>query len=670
MKLKSTNYFNRDLSWLRFNHRVLQEIQDERNPIYERLKFAAIFSSNLDEFFEVRISEIRRIKSLDKPLRKKLISKPNKLLKAIKKGINKLEEEFDDVLYKQLLPQLESAGARIILLADFDEKIRSFCVSYFNSTLKGKLESRYKFMTDEDRLFIKTGDVCLASQEGDSLILFKLPQNLSRFVEVPDSKIPSYVFIDDLIRIGLSAHYNSHFYSFRISRDAELYILDEYSGNLKEKIAESLSNRETGQISTAVIDRSMPKVLKKLIFKELDISDIDVVCGGAYQKLRDFFSFPFPDVPDHKFKKLEPLRSSELICHEYLFKAIRTKNRVLFFPYESFIEVLRLVEEAAIDEGVSMIKMTLYRVSKESKIALALLNALKNGKKVCVFIETKARFDESNNLYWGDKLKAAGATVIYSYPGIKVHSKILYLERQEADQTIAYGYIGTGNFNENTAKVYTDIGLMTVDKKITKELCQIFEVLERKLIVPNVKSLLVSPFNTRSTFLKLIEKEIENVSEGKPASIVLKMNSLQDKEMIKKLYKASQAGVSIKLLVRGVCCLVPGIEGQSENIEVISIVDRFLEHSRVYIFGNGGNKKMYVGSADWMTRNLDHRIEVMVPITDESIFTKIQASIDLQFADKVKARIIDAAQSNQYVNGEGSHTNSSQHKIYNYLNTF
>lgn len=667
MNTKTIKYFDRDLSWLRFNHRVLQEIKDERNPLFERLKFVAIFSSNLDEFFEVRISEIRRIKSLDKPLRKKLISKPNKLLKSIKKGISKLKEEFHDVLYNQLIPQLDAAGVKIILSDHFDESILTFCKAYFESNVKDILKSKTDFKSDEDRLFVKSQDVYLVGLEKDNLILFKLPAELPRFIEVPNKEVPSYIFIDDLIKVYLREKYQNDFYSMKISRDAELYILDEYSGNLKEKIEMSLSNRETGQITTAVIERNMPKSLKKLLLKELDISDIDIVYGGQFQKLRDFFSFPLPKLAEHKFKELEPLRSEELTCYQCLFKAIRDKDRLLVFPYESFEEVLRLVEEAAEGEEVLTINMTLYRVSKESKIAMALLKALENGKSVCVFIETKARFDESNNIFWGEKLKAAGANVIYSYPGIKVHSKIMYIERRELLGTRSYGYIGTGNFNENTSKVYTDIGLMTADKKITKELKQVFELLERKIIVPKVKRLLVSPFNTRSTFLKLIEKEVLNAQAGKESYIILKMNSLQDPEMIDKLYGASNAGVNIKLIVRGICCLIPGVKGLSENINVISIVDRFLEHSRVYIFANDGKERMYIGSADWMTRNLDHRIEVMIPIKTKEVYKKIRKTITLQLEDKVKARVINSLQENNYISTEGESTMSSQHLIYKFL---
>jgi len=660
-------FYNRDLSWLRFNHRVLQEIMDTRNPLFERLRFAAIFSSNLDEFFAVRIAEIRRLKSLDKPLRKKLISKPNKLLKLIKKGVNNLEKEFNEVLFTQLIPELNKTGINFVLSEKFDDEILSYCFSYFDNNLKDKLQFKRKFVTEEDRLFVKTGEVYFAGEVEGDLILFNLPADLPRFIVTEDGH-SSIIFLDDLIKLNLEKKYSSKFYSVSISRDAELYIEDEFTGNLKDKIEKSLANREVGQISTAMLDEMMPKELKKLIFEELDISETDKIYSGKYQKLKDFFSFPFPSQPSHEYVKLPQIRSSELSCENCLFSAIKDKDRVLYFPYESFEEVVRFVNQAAVDEDVEVIKMTLYRVSKDSQIAHALLKALENGKELCVFIETKARFDESNNIYWGEKLKAAGANVIYSYPAIKVHSKILYIERKEESGTKAYGYIGTGNFNEKTSKIYTDFGLMTADKKITKELRQVFEIFERKLIIPKVKRLLVSPFNTRSKFTQLIENEIENANNGLDAYIILKMNSLQDRKMIEKLYLASNAGVNIKLIVRGICCLIPGVKGFSENISVTSIVDRYLEHARVYIFGNGGEEKMYIGSADWMTRNLDFRIEVVTPIKNKDCFSKIRNTIDLQLADQVKARIIDAEQSNLYKSMEGVYTESSQHNIYASLN--
>ena len=663
----SRKYFNRDLSWLRFNHRVLQEIKDKRNPLFERMKFAAIYASNLDEFFEVRISEIRRIKTLDKPLRKRLITKPNKLLKKIKKNINALGLEFNDALFDDLFPELKAAGVNFVF-PYFDKATSDFCVEYFQKHFAGHLELKQDFNSDEDRLFIKNGNVYLAGISDGKLLICQLPEKSPRFIKIEGVDGNIFIFLDDLIKLNLTKKYGADFYSFKASRDAELYIEDEYSGDLKEKIKNSLSNRETGQISTAMIDKDMPVVLKEVLFEKLNISETDIILGGQYHRLKDLFGVPLPDVPEHEMPKLPAVRSSEITCYQCIFKATKDGDKLLYFPYESFQEIVRLVSEAATGEEVTLIKMTLYRVSKNSAIAQELLKALANGKEVCVFIETKARFDESNNIYWGEKLKAAGANVIYSYPGIKVHTKIMYIERKELQSKRAYAYIGTGNFNEKTSKVYTDYGLLTADKKITSEISQVFQLLERKIIVPKLKKLLVSPFNTRSTFIKKIHTEIENQKNGKESWIILKMNSLQDTEMIETLYEASQAGVKINLLVRGICCLRPGIEGLSENIEVISIVDRFLEHGRVYMFANGGQPDMYIGSADWMTRNLDHRIEVLTPISNKSVFEKIKHTIDLQLNDTVKARVIDEDQTNKYVSMQDDFQQSSQHKIYSYIN--
>ena len=411
-----------------------------------------------------------------------------------------------------------------------------------------------------------------------------------------------------------------------------------------------------------MIDAKMPKELLDEVKKQLDIDNIDIIKSGQYHHLKDLFGFPnFNN--EHTFEKLPPKRNLDLECENCVFSAIIEKDRLLYFPYESFEEVIRFVNQAADDKDVTDIKLTLYRVSDDSAVANALLRALKNGKNVCVFIETKARFDEANNIKWGKILEENGANVIYSYPGIKVHSKIMHVQRIENGEKVGYSYIGTGNFNEKTSKIYTDFGLMTADQRITSEILQVFSVLERKLIIPKIKKLLVSPFNTRSSFDKHIEREIDYAKQGKEAYITLKLNSLQDQQLIDHLYKASNAGVKIRLLVRGICCLVPGIKNQSENIQVTSIVDRFLEHARVYIFANGGKEKMYIGSADWMTRNLDHRIEVVTPILDSEAFQKIKKIVQLQLDDKVKSRIIDKDQKNEYVKFDAQ-SKSSQHLIY------
>ena len=669
MSLITTKYFNRDLSWLRFNHRVLQEAADKRNPLYERIKFLAIYSSNLDEFFEVRVSDIRQIKQLDKKLRKKLVTKPNKLLKEIKKQIDLQGDQLGHIFRKEILPELAEHGIDIINYKEFNKTQKEFALDYFNKHIKDLVTIKTGFHSREDSLFLENEHLYLVSlNKNEDMMCVNIPHNTKRFIEFPVSENRYKIaFVDDIIKHILLEKYNRHFYSVKISRDAQLYIEDEFSGSIVEKIKSSLSKRDTGQITRAIIEFSMPDTILHAFCHALDINDTDIVRGGQRHNLKDLFGFPNPTGKNLSVKELPPKKVKEFSKFDSMFKAIDKKDRLLYFPYESFDDVIRLVEEASTDKYVQTIKMTLYRVSKDSKIAHALLTALKNKKKVVVFIETKARFDEANNIKWGKTLEEHGATVIYSFPNIKVHSKILYIERYKNSELKTYGYIGTGNFNEKTAKIYTDFGLMTSRSNLTKELAQIFEVLERKIIVPKAKKLLISPFNSRVKFSYLIDREIEYAKQGKKAYILLKMNSLQDEELINALYKASNAGVKIDIIVRGICCLVPGIKKQSENIKVTSIVDRYLEHTRVFIFGNDGDEKMYMGSADWMTRNIDHRIEVITPILDADCYSKVKKTIELQLADTVKARVVDAEQTNTYVENPTSEKQSSQVQIYKSL---
>lgn len=667
MSLNTKEYYNRDLSWLRFNHRVLQEAADKRNPLYERIKFLAIFSSNLDEFFKVRVSDIRQIKKLDKDLRKKLITKPNKLLKEIKRQVHIQQEEFGNIFNNQITLELRINGIELVNWTEFSASQIKFAETYFKKISK-QIQNISELKGQKKNVFVENEEIYLVSQSKDKeLVLVKIPNEGSRFFMLPSEKGIWYVtFIDDILKHNFSKLYKSKFYSLKISRDAELYIDNEYSGDLLTKIKNSLSNRDTGQITRALIDSEMPKTLLDSIKNLLDANETDIVRGGTYHNFKDFFGFPNPTAKLPEFMALPPKRQQELIPYESMFEAIRSKDRLFYFPYQSFEDVIRFVEEAANDDQVTKIKATLYRISTDSAIAKSLLKAAKNGKEVCVFIETKARLDEENNIKWGKILENNGAKVIYSYPGIKVHSKILYVERIENNKPRSYGYIGTGNFNEKTARIYTDFGLMSADENITSELLQVFQLLERKIIVPKTKKLLVSPFTTRSKFIELVNAEIKNSKAEKDAYIILKINSLQDPKMIDILYKANNAGVKIRLLIRGICCLVPGIKGQSENIYITSIVDRFLEHGRVYIFGNAGREKLYIGSADWMTRNLDHRIEVITPILDKDIQARIRAVVQLQLNDDVKARIIDAKQQNKYI-GVFPNKQSSQHLIYKEL---
>lgn len=664
MSLTSTEYYNRDVSWLRFNHRVLQEAADMRNPLYERIKFLAIFSSNLDEFFKVRVSAIRQIKTLDKGLRKKLITKPNKLLKKIKKEVNQQQEEFGNIFREQIIPELKKEGIELIDYTQFSETQQQFAKAYYKENIAIELTLNTNDSA-ETELFIENEQLYLASLHNEQLVVFKVPIASGRFVVFPAENNTHYItFVDDILKYHLTEVYPENtFHSVKISRDAELYIDNEYSGNLLEKIKNSLGNRNTGQVTRMLVDRHASEDLLDELKDELNVNDTDVVLGGTYHNFKDFFGFPNPTETKLSLPSVSPIRNKELSAYKSMFSAISDKDRLLYFPYESFDHVSELLEEAAADEKVTKIKITLYRVAKESRVTNALIEASKNGKEVTVFMEAKARFDEQNNIKWGKILEEKGAKVIYSYPGIKVHSKVLYIERVENEIPVQYGYIGTGNFNEKTATLYTDFCLMTKREKITSELAQVFQVLERKIIIPKSKKLLISPFTSRSTFLELIDQEIKNVKDGKEAYIILKLNSLQDKRMIEALYEASNAGVQIELLVRGICCLVPGIESQSENISIKSVLGQFLEHARVYIFANGGNEKMYIGSADWMTRNLDHRIEVIAPILDADMHQQLRTYVQWQLDDSVKSRIIDAKQKNAYV-PQDEHAIHSQEKAY------
>ena len=671
--LYNNKFYHRDLSWLRFNHRVLQEAADERNLLYDRIKFLAIFSSNLDEFFRVRVSDIRKIKQLDKTLRKRLITKPNRVLKEIKKQVDLQQEEFGQIFKTSIIPELALEGIHLMQYEDFSEEQKSIAQDYYSKELKEIIEVNRFSIKDKKEVFVKNETSYLTAQitQGEFAIL-EIPDSQPRFFVFPSKQKEVFhiAFIDDILKYNLQKELSKeeeiNFYSIKISRDAELYIEDEFSGNLMEKIKAALPKRDTGQATRILIDSEMPESFREILKKALDVSHIDVILGGRYHNFRDFMSFPNPTTKNLSAEKLPPLPHPVLKDCKSIFETIDKRDQLLHFPYQSFEPVIRLMEEAANDPEVTTIKITIYRTASESGLNRAIAEAAKNGKDVTVFMEVKARFDEDNNLKWGEIFKKQGVKVIYSYPDIKVHSKILYIEKEKDGKAKRYAYIGTGNFNENTAELYTDFGLMTADKTITKDIQKVFMVLERKMIVPKTKQLLVSPFTSRGRFTELVEREIALVNDGKEGSIILKMNSLQDENMIEELYKASRAGVIIKLLIRGMCSLVPGIKGQSENIFITSIVDRFLEHGRVYIFGNNRNPEVFIGSADWMTRNLTHRIEVVVPILDEGHKKTILDIVNIELADNVKSRIIDAEQKNEYLRNAEKEI-QSQLSIYEYF---
>ena len=652
----------RDISWLSFNHRVLQEAKDPSVPLYERLKFLAIYSSNLDEFFRVRVSSMRSFKKMGKKTRKQLTVKPKKILKRIKAIVEEQQNEFGRIFEQEILKGLTTENIHLINESKYTEEQGVFATQFFVDKVKPHLNPIFLDQA-EDHLFLKDKSLYLVVQfddTGNRLAVVNIPsEEAGRFVVLPNVGNQHYVtFLDDIIRYNLTEVFGKEeikgIYAVKLSRDAELYLGDEFSGDLIKKLKKNLDKRKTGLPTRFLYDQNISVTLLKRLKKLFELSKYDLVPGARYHNFNDFFGFPDPsnNAILHD-EKMPPLPHPELEKATSLIAAISKKDYILHFPYQSYDYVPQLIWEAAEDPKVAGIKVTLYRVANKSEVTSALLHALKKGKKVCVFIEAKARFDEASNLYWGEQLQQAGATVLYSYPGIKVHTKLLLIRRKEEEKLRNYAYLGTGNFNEKTAKLYCDHAILTADFRLADEVVQVFELLERKIILPKTKHILISPFSTRSGFEKMIKKETQLAKAGKSAYIILKMNSLEDRGMIKKLYEASSAGVKIQLIIRGICCLVPGIKGLSENITVISVIDRFLEHARIYIFGNGGKEKMYLASADWMTRNLDRRVEVVFPVYDSSVYQELRNIIDLQLLDNVKARVINQAQDNPYVEKEG-----------------
>lgn len=672
--MEEYNYIKRDISWLSFNHRVLQEAKDKRVPLYERIKFLAIYSSNLDEFFRVRVAVLRSFKELKKKTRKALDVKPKKELKQIRNLVQKQQEEFGRIFRGEIVPELAENGIHLIDESQYNTAQKHFVKKYFFEKIYPLVAPIY--IEGEEAPFLKNKALYFLVQmvKSETLALVEIPSaNLPRFVTLSNGDSGHTVtFIDDIIRFNLPDLLNQEVlgaYTVKLSRDAEMYIEDEYSGDLLQKIKKGLDKRSVGLPTRFLFDSGMPKALSTRLRMLFGLAKNDMIPGARYHNFNDFFNFPDPtNNPALHNEPMPPLAHPELEAAESLIEQIAAKDYLLHFPYQKYDYVPQLIQEASDDPAVKMIKITLYRVASRSAVVDALLNALKNGKKVIAFIEAKARFDEASNLYWGEQLELAKAKVFYSYPGIKVHTKLLLIGREEEGKTKYYSYLGTGNFNEKTAKLYCDHALLTANQKIGRDANQVFDLLARKIIIPKSNLLFISPFTLRDSFEALIDQEIANAKAGKEAYMVLKMNSLEDSQMIDKLYDASRAGVKIKMIIRGICCLIPGVKGMSENIEIISIVDRFLEHARVYIFANDGKEIMYTASADWMNRNLDRRIEVAMPILDESLFKELRAIINLQLNDNLKARVINVTQSNPYKKRpEGAPPIRAQVEIYKKL---
>lgn len=664
---------NRDVNWLYFNERVLQEAEDPRVPLLERLKFLAIFSSNLDEFFKVRISQMRQLKSVDKELRKKLSLKVNKQLQKVLGLIDQQQERFGQAIETTLLA-LREQGIFLRSLEELDLIQEEFLRDFYTQNLQEKLEVLHLSPSS-----LKDGGLYLVVDLPGAPVLISIPsKTMGRFHSLP-GKEHNVIYLDDIIRLCLDTllpeAQSPMAYSLKLSRDAELYLDDDYTDTaLVEKIYHSLKKRDTGQPTRLLYDKNMPDGLLKTIKKGLELGEADLVAGGRYHSISDFFGFPQPEEKEGLlYADLPPLPHPALPLSHEIFERIQQKDQLIHFPYQQFDHLEAFIKQAAEDATVRSIKITLYRIAKNSALTDAILNAARKGKEVVVFVEAQARFDEENNIHWGRLFEEAGAEVIFSVPQIKVHSKIALVTRELEGVEQRFGYIGTGNFNAKTARLYCDHGLFTAHKGITKDLDQVFLLLQKKLLYPKLKHLLVSPFTTRSRFLDLVRFEAEQAEKGEPSGITLKMNSLEDTVMIQALQAAAEKGVPVRLLIRGFCCLKQKrpeemLHGE-EPIVITSLVDRFLEHGRIYHFEHGGDPLLFMGSADWMTRNLDRRIEVLSPIYDSDIANELRDILQLQLNDNVKARIIDREDQNQYVVNEQQDDLRSQYAIYQYLQT-
>ena len=675
-----TPYVHRDISWLEFNYRVLQEAKDPTVPLLEKLKFLAIYSSNLDEFFRVRVANHRNLLRIGKKTRRDLGFEPKALLRQILNIVNDQKSEFSDIFFKQILPKLAKEGIYLIRRQEMNAEQKEFIENYFTENMLPYVQP---VLLNKQKIkpFLNNGALYLALNLEDiktkekRLAIVKVPSDeLKRFIELPNDNDQEHVIImiDDVVRHCISWIFPGYdiieSYSIKLTRDAELYIDDEFSGDLLSKIKNSIKKRKIGPASRLVYDKSMPQDFLKALLKIFDLSDYDLLPEGRYHNNSDFFKFPSFGRKYLTETALTPIHIDYLEDPKRIFQALEQKDHLIHPPYHSYESVINFFEAAAIDPDVTHIKIVQYRVASESRIMDALIKAASLGKQVFAFIEVKARFDEEANLEWGERLEAAGVKVHYSIPGIKVHAKIATVIKQTDQKQKTYCYISTGNFHEKTANVYSDFGMFTADPRLTKDAIKLFNFLESKDRTGiQFDHLKVGQFNMTTDLIASIEKEIENAKKGEKAKIFLKMNSLQDPTIIDLLYRASQAGVKINMIIRGICSLVPKVDMFSENIEGFSIVDRFLEHARVFIFHNNGDPKYFMSSADFMYRNLYKRIEVVFPIYDEIIKNHIKNLMDLQLKDNVKSRSLNYNETNVYKREKDKLQIRSQMETYAYI---
>lgn len=647
----NTHLYNRDLSWLSFNERILREAGKEQVPLLERIKFLAIFSSNLDEFYRVRMPVLFALKKIKHQENIGNSLEDVTIYKQVKLCIKKQLSLFGNTLVREIIPALKQGNIHFIYNEIIPDAIVNQTRDYFYERIASYLEisiiEDVAFFSKNNQLYF----VFTFLEEGlEKLGIISIPSDqVSRFYHVNTEDKKYIVFIDDIIRQNFPDIFRDHFitgmYSFKVTRDAELELNNEFEGSLLLKIENQIKKRDFGLATRLLYQPDLPDDLLGTLIKLFKLRKSSCIKGGNYHNLKDFFSFPI-DKTEWKYRPQPPIPYRFKSSFLSLLDEISVEDVLVNTPYESYDVVLRFFNEAAIRRDVEDIYISMYRVASDSKILHALLNAVKNGKKVTVFVELKARFDEENNIYWAKKLKAAGVNVLYSIPNLKVHAKIALLKTRTDNAVLFFGLLSTGNLNEKTALGYADHVLLTAHQEILKEVMEVFNVLttrrdQSSYYSAHFKHLMVSQYNLAPGFIQLIDQEIASAKMGLPAWIIIKVNNLEEKGMIQKLYEAGQAGVKIQLIVRSICRIIPGVAGLSENITVRRIVDRYLEHSRVFIFNNSGQEQVYLGSADWMHRNIYNRIEVCFPIVNNRLKKEIQSIIALQLEDDTSAEILD-----------------------------
>ncbi len=682
MQLENS-YFDRDLSWLSFNERVLEESGNQTLPLYERIKFLAIYSSNLDEFFRVRVANLRRLIRIDKKkINKRLPYEPVDLFIEIQEKVNLQLRKYGQS-FRQILEELKEEKIIVCFNSTVSVRQQEFLRKTFRSKILPFLQPVFIGQAKSKNLFLENRALYLivelqkSGHSGEETVYVQVnipSQQVDRFIALPQQNDHYYfITIDDVIRENLDWLFPGYqvtgSYSIKLNRDAELNIDDEYSGDLVDKIRKQIEKRKIGVPSRFLYDEAMPAEMLSFLVSSFGLDPEDLVGGGRYHNLNDLLHLPNPYQPGLSHPRFESLDIPALENSDSIFDAIRTMDQAIHYPYQNYDYVIRFFSEAAIDPAVKEIRVTLYRVASASLIVNALISAARNGKKVMVFVEVKARFDEENNLYWASRMEEAGIKIIYSIPGLKVHAKIALIRRKTtAGNNEYFAYLGTGNFNESTARFYADHGLFTASPVITSELNGIFRFLYKKKAIPELKELMVAPFNLVDRLQELIDQEINAVKNGKKGYLIIKLNNLEDSAMIDKLYEASRNGVKIDLLVRGICCLIPGKEDLSENISVYRLLDRFLEHARIFYFYNQGRPLVFLGSADWMQRNLYRRLEVCFPVHEQEIKKDLIRLLELQLKDNTNLRKLDNLGNQPPVERKSrARKINAQHDFYNYL---